>query len=78
MPNSSDPLPLEFFVSPRCPPVPTTTGDTAVKAHPREVAKEPEGNSLSGTKVDSNPSYFLFLFEISIRGPVWPPEHTFL
>ena len=43
--DSSDSLPPEFFMSPRCPPVPTATGDTVVKAHPSEVAKEPEGNA---------------------------------
>ena len=30
IPNSSDPLSPEFFMSPRCPPVPATTGDTGV------------------------------------------------
>ena len=45
MPDFSDPLPPEFFVSPRLPPILTAIRDTAIKAHPSEVAKEPEGNA---------------------------------
>ena len=48
VPESSDPLPPKFFVSPRCPPVPAATKDTAVKAHPSEVAKEPKENAFVG------------------------------
>ena len=38
MPDSSVPLPPEFFANPRCPPVPTTTKDTATEAHLSEAA----------------------------------------
>ena len=41
MPDSSDPLPPEFFVSPKCPPVLAAIEDTSVEAHPNKVAKEP-------------------------------------
>ena len=34
MPNSSDQLPLEFFMSPKCPPIIEATEDTAVEARP--------------------------------------------
>ena len=42
MPNSSDPLPLEFFANPRCPLAPTTTKVTAAKVDQSEATKEPE------------------------------------
>ena len=42
------PLPLEFFVHPRCPPVLKTTEYTPVGAHPSEAAKEPEENVSAG------------------------------
>ena len=45
MPDCSVPLPLEFFVNPRCPPVPTATEDTEVGAHPRKATKELEENA---------------------------------
>ena len=48
MPDSSDPLPPEFFVSPRYPPFLAANGDTTVEAHLSEVIKEPEGNASAG------------------------------
>ena len=48
MPDSSNLLPPEFFVSPKCPPVPTATKNTTVKAHPSEAAKELEENAIVG------------------------------
>ena len=48
MPDFSDPLPLEFFVSLRCPLVPMATEDTIVEVHSSEVAKKPEENSFAG------------------------------
>ena len=42
MPDSSDPLPLKFFVNPRCPLVPTATKATATEVDQSEAAKEPE------------------------------------
>ena len=46
--DSSNPLPPKFFVSPKSPLVPTATENTAVEAHPSEVAKEPEENASAG------------------------------
>ena len=50
IPNSSNPLSPEFFVSPRCPPVSVATEDAAVKVHPSEAAKEPEENASAMDK----------------------------
>ena len=50
IPNSSNPLSPEFFVSPRCSPVPAVTEDAAVKVHPSEEAKEPEENASAMDK----------------------------
>ena len=44
MPDSFIPLPPEFFVNPRCPPVPTTTEDTTAEAHMSVAAYEPKEN----------------------------------
>ena len=48
MPDFSDSLPLEFFVSLRCPLVPTATEDTIVEVHSSEVAKNPKENAFAG------------------------------
>ena len=48
MPDSSVPLPLEFFMHPKCPSVPAAIEDTPVGANPSEAAKEPEENASSG------------------------------
>ena len=42
MPDSSDPLPLEFFVNPRRPLAPTTTEAIIAEVDQSEVAKEPK------------------------------------
>ena len=42
MPDSSNPLPLEFFANPRCFPAPTTTGVVETEVDLNEAAKEPE------------------------------------
>ena len=42
MPDSSDPLPPEFFMNPRCPPAPTATEVTTVEVDQGEVIKEPD------------------------------------
>ena len=41
MPDSTDPLPPEFFVNPGCPPVHATTEATTTEAPLSETAKEP-------------------------------------
>ena len=45
MHDSSDPLLLEFYVRPRCPPIPAVSKDTTVEVHPSEMPKEPKGNA---------------------------------
>ena len=50
MPNSSDPLPLEFFVNPRCRPVPVATEVTVVKVDQSEAIKEPEKSASAGNQ----------------------------
>ena len=41
MPDFIDPLPLEFFVNPSCPPVQAVAEATTTEASPSEMAKEP-------------------------------------
>ena len=41
MPNSTDPLPPEFFVNPGCPPTLTAIKAKAAEVHLGEVAKDP-------------------------------------
>ena len=49
MPDSSVPLPPEFFVNPRFPPsVPVATDETTVGEHLSEAAKELEENAFAG------------------------------
>ena len=48
MPDSSSPLPLEFFVDPRCPLAPVATEATIVKVDQSKAAKEPERSTLAG------------------------------
>ena len=45
MPDSFDPLPLEFFVNPKCPPAPAATKATEAEVDQIEEAKEPEINA---------------------------------
>ena len=45
MPDSVDPLPVEFFMNPRCPPVPTVTDVTTTGVDLIETTKKPEGNA---------------------------------
>ena len=40
MPDSSDPLPLEFFVNTRCPPAQASTKAIAIKVHLSEKGLE--------------------------------------
>ena len=42
MPDSSNPLPLEFFASPRCPPALTVVEAAAAEVDLIELAKDPE------------------------------------
>ena len=42
MPDSSDLLPPEFFVNPRCPPAPATNEATTIEVDQSEAAKELE------------------------------------
>ena len=51
MPDSSDPLSPDFFVSPKCPPVLAATRDTTFEVHPSKVAKGPEGNAPVGDQI---------------------------
>ena len=44
MPDSSNPLPLEFFMNPKCPPVPLVTKVAAAEVDPIEPAKDPKEN----------------------------------
>ena len=41
MPDSADPLPLEFFVNLGCPPAPLVVEAKAAKVHLVETAKDP-------------------------------------
>ena len=50
MPDSFDPLPLEFFANPRCLPTPTTTEVTAVEVDKSEATKEPEKSTSTGNQ----------------------------
>ena len=65
MPDSSDPLPLEFFANPRCPSIPTATEATTRwirekrQRNPRGVL--PLGILLEHLKFPS-PRFFLFFF----------------
>ena len=45
MPDSTNPLPMEFFVNLRCPLVLVVTEATTSRADLIETAKEPEGNA---------------------------------
>ena len=48
MPDSSDPLPSEFFVNPKCSPTPVATEATAAEVYHSEATKEPERNASTG------------------------------
>ena len=48
MPDSSNPLPLEFFMNPKCPPVPVVTKVAAAKVDLIELAKDPKENVSIG------------------------------
>ena len=48
MPDSVDPLPPEFFASPKCPPVPASSEATATEVHLDEAPKDPEGTATIG------------------------------
>ena len=45
MPDSFDPLPLEFFVNPECPLILAATEDITIEAYLSKVTKEPEENA---------------------------------
>ena len=45
MPDSTNPLPMEFFVNLRCPLVLVVTEETTARADLIAIAKEPEGNA---------------------------------
>ena len=48
MPNSSDPLPSEFYVNPMCPQVPIVIRAMVVEADPIELAKDLEEKASVG------------------------------
>ena len=48
MPNSSDPLPPEFALNPKCPSTPIATEATTTKADLSEEAKELEKSASAG------------------------------
>ena len=48
MPDSANPLPPEFFVSPRCPLVPTSSEVAVAEVHHRGAAEEPERSGPVG------------------------------
>ena len=50
MPDSSNPLPLGFFVNPRCPPALAATEVTAVEVDQSEATKEPEKSASGGNQ----------------------------
>ena len=51
MPNSSNSLPSEFFVNPRCPPIPAFTEAATAKVDLIERAKDPEKNASVGDQI---------------------------
>ena len=53
MPNTSNPLPPEFFVNPRCPPG-AVHGEGAA-ASEANISEEVEHSSAAGDKVGDNP-----------------------
>ena len=48
MPDSSDPLPPEFFTNLKWSPVPTATEATVAKVHHSEAAEEPKKSASAG------------------------------
>ena len=46
--DSSDPLPPEFFVNPKCPPVPVATEAASMEVHQSEAVEEPKKSALVG------------------------------
>ena len=46
--ESSDPLPLEFFVDPKVPPAPVATEATTAEVDQSEATKEPERSASVG------------------------------
>ena len=48
MPDSSNPLPPEFFANSRCPPAPTVTEAVATEVDLIELAKGPEVSASIG------------------------------
>ena len=52
MPDSFDPLPLEFFMNPRCPPVQAPTEATATKAEQSKTTKKAKDPKMSAPAED--------------------------
>ena len=48
MPDSSDQLPPEFFMNPRCPPARAPTDATTAEVDQSEATKEPERSAPAG------------------------------
>ena len=48
MPNSSNPLPPEFFENPWCPSIPAVTKAAATKVDLIKLAKDPKKNAFIG------------------------------
>ena len=62
MPDSSNPLPPEFFVNPRCPPIPTATKATIVEVDQSEVVDELGRSPPVGDFVGTSQVLFFFFF----------------
>ena len=54
MPDSFDPLLLEFFANPRCPLVPTATEATTPEVDQSEEAEEPERSAPTGDFIETS------------------------
>ena len=48
MPDSANPLPLEFFVNPRCPLAPAATEAKDAEAYQDEAVEDSEGGGGGG------------------------------
>ena len=48
MPDIFEPLPLEFFMDPRCPPAPVAIEAIVAEVDKSEATKEPEVSALAG------------------------------
>ena len=79
MPGSSNSLPPEFFVNPKCPPVPIVTEAATTEVDLIKPAKDPEENAFvrDQSRLCSPYLFFSFFFFNFFKGVVWPPRHTY-